>query len=67
MLPIMTKRTERDAREYLRPAEAAQRLMVTTKTLQRMEARGQLAAYRSPGGHRRFLEKDVAALEPAPP
>lgn len=63
----MTNQPKSDTRAYLRPAEAANRLMVSTKTLQRMEARGQITAYRSPGGHRRFLAAEIAALEPTPP
>jgi excisionase family DNA binding protein len=55
-----------DDSEHLTPAEAARRLGVSTWTLNRWERDGKIAAYRTPGGQRRFLAADIEALA-APP
>jgi predicted site-specific integrase-resolvase len=44
------------------PGVAARKLHVTTKTLQRMAARGDIAAIILPSGHRRYRAADVDAL-----
>ena len=44
------------------PGSAARKLHVTTKTLQRMAARGDIAAIILPSGHRRYRASDVEAL-----
>ncbi len=46
----------------LTPGDAARMLHVTTKTLQRMAQRGDLAAVLLPSGHRRYRQADVEAL-----
>ena len=43
----------------LRPAEAARKLGVHVKTLQRMDREGRLHAVRTPGGRRRFPESEI--------
>jgi len=49
----------------LTPAEAAALLSVDTQTVSRWERAGRLAAVRTLGGHRRFLEREVRALSAA--
>ena len=64
MLGRMEPNKTQDAAEdaLMRPAEASQVLGVTTRTLQRMAARGQLRTVRREGGYRRYLASDVLAL-----
>lgn len=62
----MTDKPLADARAALvMPGEAAKTLHVTTKTLQRMAARGDIAAIILPSGHRRYRASDVEALAAA--
>jgi DNA-binding transcriptional MerR regulator len=42
-----------------RPSEFANKLGVTTRTLQRWEAAGKLIAKRRPSGHRYYDEKEA--------
>lgn len=42
--------------------EAARILGVTTTTLRRWTDQGQVAAYRTPGGQRRYLRSEIEAL-----
>jgi excisionase family DNA binding protein len=44
------------------PAEVAARLHVDANTLARWSKNGKLTAVRTPGGHRRYLAKEVARL-----
>jgi excisionase family DNA binding protein len=47
----------REAEEHLQlltAREAAEYLRVSLSTLRRMERRGMLSSFRTPGGHRRF-------------
>ncbi|WP_457149551.1 helix-turn-helix domain-containing protein [Mycobacteroides abscessus] len=46
---------------YLTPAEAARHLHVSLRTIQRYIATGKLPALKTPGGHYRIKESDVAA------
>lgn len=46
----------------LTPAEAARLIGVNTKTLGRWAHEGELTAVVTPGGHRRYLDKQVMAL-----
>ena len=46
----------------LRPAEAARKLGVHVKTLQRMDKEGRIRVVRTPGGRRRFPESEVHRL-----
>ncbi len=48
--------------DWLRLGEAARALGVSLTTVRRWSDSGQLASYRSPGGHRRFRRADVEAL-----
>lgn len=59
-----TQRTTRPSREYLRTAEVAELLHVSSKTISRWAREGKLPSVRTLGGHRRFPEqpiRDVAA------
>lgn len=47
------------------PGEAARLLHVTTKTLQRMSIRGEVAAFVLPSGHRRYRLADIEAIRGA--
>jgi excisionase family DNA binding protein len=58
------QRTTRPSREYLRTAEVAELLHVSSKTISRWAREGKLPSVRTLGGHRRFPEqpiRDVAA------
>jgi excisionase family DNA binding protein len=50
------------AEPLLTPSEAAALLGVDPQTLSRWAHAGRLAAVRTPGGHRRYLEHDVRLL-----
>ena len=47
------------------PGEAAQVLHVTTRTLQRMALRGDIAAIMLPSGHRRYKQYDIETIRAA--
>jgi excisionase family DNA binding protein len=47
----------------LRPAEAADALGVSLARLRRLAASGRLVTVRTLGGHRRYREDDVLALQ----
>lgn len=47
----------------LRPAEAADALGVSMSRLRRLAASGRLVTVRTLGGHRRYREDDVLALQ----
>lgn len=47
----------------LRPAEAADALGVSMSRLRRLAASGRLVTVRTLGGHRRYREDDVFALQ----
>lgn len=59
----MTKWTnEPSGDELITPGEAAERLYVTTRTLQRMAERGEIEAIKLPSGHRRYLLESIEAI-----
>lgn len=49
----------------LLPGEAARRIHVTTKTLQRMALRGEVSAVILPSGHRRYRLSEIDAIRGA--
>ena len=49
----------------LTPGEAARKLHVTTKTLQRMALRGEVVAVVLPSGHRRYRQAEIDAIRGA--
>jgi excisionase family DNA binding protein len=55
-----TVRQERD--EWLTPAEAAERVGLSTRTLERYVKAGDLKAALTVGGHRRYRASDIDAL-----
>lgn len=58
----MTRSTSQHSPEWLATAETARRLGVSTRTVLRLEERGQLKPRRLPSGHRRYLAAEVDAL-----
>jgi excisionase family DNA binding protein len=61
---VRVQRSQRPSREYLRTAEVAEMLHVSSKTISRWAREGKLPSVRTLGGHRRFPEqpiRDVAA------
>lgn len=47
--------------------QAAARLSIDVRTLDRWQAAGLIRPHYTPGGHRRFSEQDVDTLLAAPP
>jgi excisionase family DNA binding protein len=52
-----------DGVPILRPSEAAELLGVHLSKLRRLEATGRLVTVRTLGGHRRYRQDDVLALQ----
>lgn len=52
-----------DYEPLLTPGEVAAHLRVDVSTVAKWARRGWIASIRTPGGHRRFREADVHALE----
>ena len=49
-------------RKYLTPNEVAEMMMVSPVTIRQWASRGDLPALITPGGHRRFIRKDIEAF-----
>lgn len=60
--PVNVKRLLDEEDALLTPAEVAKLFRVDPKTVTRWAARGRLASFRTPGGHRRFRESEVRKL-----
>ena len=58
----MSSAGEREGGTWLHVADVARTLGVSANTVRRWTDAGRIAAYRSPGGHRRYLAEDVHAL-----
>ncbi|WP_150246329.1 BldC family transcriptional regulator [Nocardiopsis quinghaiensis] len=54
--------TDTESEAPLTPAEVATLFRVDSKTVARWAARGLLSSFRTPGGHRRFLAREVYSL-----
>ena len=48
--------------DLLTPAEVAALLYVDPKTVSRWATAGKIQSFRTPGGHRRFLRSEIAAM-----
>lgn len=51
---------------YMRPKEVADKYRLSLHSLREYERRGYLRAWRTPGGHRRYLSEEVESLCPTP-
>lgn len=51
-----------DFEDLMTPAEVAQAFRVDPKTVSRWAVAGRLTSVRTPGGHRRYLRREVEAL-----
>jgi len=60
----MTIAGEQADTTWLRVADVAALMGMSANTVRRWTDSGRIAAYRSPGGHRRYLAADVLALMP---
>lgn len=63
VLPRQKEATTVDNMPMMRPAEAAEALGVSLARLRRLAAAGRLVTVRTLGGHRRYREDDVLALQ----
>lgn len=54
--------SQHDAEPLLTPAEVARKYSVDPKTISRWAKAGKLSAIRTLGGHRRYRERQIAAL-----
>src|ERR671932_560079 len=61
--PLIFRRNQMDDVRMMRPAEAAEALGVSLARLRRLAACGRLVTVRTLGGHRRYREDDVLALQ----
>lgn len=59
---LLEEREQEAAERSLTPAEACGRLGVDGKTLTRWADAGKLTVIRTPGGHRRYREREILAL-----
>lgn len=53
---------EEESEKLLTPGEVANLFRVNPKTVTRWARSGKLTSRRTPGGHRRYLEREVRAL-----
>lgn len=56
------ERTSSSDDDWLTPGDAARVARVSTLTLARMAARGQVESYKLPSGHRRYSRQSIEAL-----
>jgi predicted site-specific integrase-resolvase len=62
IVPGMTVRQDDTGLELLSTGAAAKLIGVSLKALHRYEEQGLISTIRTPGGHRRWVRKDVEAL-----
>ena len=62
MVHHMTDKQRLDDEAKLKPAEAAEVLRVSTRTLTRMADRGELSIIKLPSGHNRYLRSEIELL-----
>src|SRR5690606_32212348 len=60
--PRERARPMNDFEDLMTPAEVAQAFRVGPKTVSRWAVAGRLTSVRTPGGHRRYLRREVEAL-----
>ncbi len=58
----MTESLEQDAKSWLTSTEAAAVAGCSVSSLYRWELMGRITPIRTPGGHRRYVRRDVEAL-----
>ncbi|WP_017600946.1 BldC family transcriptional regulator [Nocardiopsis lucentensis] len=61
MTPLNSDNTSASP-EALTPAEVAALFRVDSQTVTRWAKEGRISSFRTPGGHRRYLRSEVAAL-----
>lgn len=58
--------TDKAADDVRTVAQAARELGVHADTIRRWANAGKVAYFRTPNGHRRFLQSDIAAIKESP-
>ena len=59
---IITSMTETDRKKFYTPSEVAELLMISPVTVRQLSQKGELESVTTPGGHRRYLFKQVESF-----